>query len=145
MLSDVREILQQVSDDTGVPVHLILAHTRRPFVVHARREAMRRLAATGRSLSQVARLLGLDHSTVWYALRRKKPPAKLPWHKPRIRLIRGKLLEMYYAWPVQDLSLVVFRSRRRIIGRDGTNVRACTAVRRHDGTHGQEHRDRSHG
>jgi hypothetical protein len=83
-----REIIDSVADEWGIPPAVITGPRRTNRVVHARREVIRRLVATGRySLARIGRLIGRDHTTIVYSVgqAKRKPPLKLKWKKPRVR------------------------------------------------------------
>ena len=59
------EILDEVTREHGVSTAALQGPARSAHLVHARREAARRLRAQGRTLQQIARILGRkDHTTI---------------------------------------------------------------------------------
>lgn len=70
------EIVNGVSDETGIPVHLILGKSRVSGVVSARHEAIIRVAELGWSTTRIGLLFNRSHTTICYALgslSKKKP------------------------------------------------------------------------
>jgi hypothetical protein len=114
MLSDVRAIVWEVSRWTGIAPRIILGgHDRRRRVAFARRHVVWRLHLTGRSKSQVARLVHIDHTSVWHLLKKGEPPMLFPWRRPHVIVIRGKLAQHWNDSPVPDLSHLLHGPRRQ--------------------------------
>lgn len=66
----VRAIAADVSDKTGIPLALILDHSRRAEIVRARWLVWAIARGQGFSLPQIARATGHNHTSVLHALRR---------------------------------------------------------------------------
>lgn len=72
-VAEVREIVRQTADHMGVPSHLIYSPSLARPIVRARHAAIRTIAAElGISQASIGRLMGLDNTTVCYALGRTK-------------------------------------------------------------------------
>ena len=66
----IAEIVEKVSDETGISPHYILGQQRIARYVYARHEAMRRAYATGRySLTQIGAAFKRDHTSVLSGIR----------------------------------------------------------------------------
>jgi chromosomal replication initiation ATPase DnaA len=66
------DVIRAIGDSLGVPSHLILSPSRQREVTRARQVAIRALAHLDPSLSivKIAHTMGLDHTTVMFALGR---------------------------------------------------------------------------
>lgn len=67
---EVRKVLKEVSDETGVPVRAIVGPSRTTEVVAARTKASARLFGMGMSLKAIGRVLRKDHTTVLARVRK---------------------------------------------------------------------------
>lgn len=61
------EIVEKVSEETGIPVKAILGNSRRRPIARARQFAMCKALETGATTSEVGRYFRRDHSTVCHA------------------------------------------------------------------------------
>ncbi len=86
---------------TGVSPRDILGRCRVPHIVSARHDAVAMVYSHGnRTFHQMARLFGLDHSTIIYIVK-KRGAARLIPHKPvsprRVRLMKGPATPLNHA------------------------------------------------
>lgn len=66
------ELITESCERWGAGHYELLAASRKPCVVRARREIIHRLVDSGRySLAEVGRILNIDQSSVYYALKRR--------------------------------------------------------------------------
>lgn len=64
-----RSIIEDVAAANGLTVNALLSKTRQRSVVHARWEAMYWISRrTALNMSDIGRLLDLDHTTVWHGI-----------------------------------------------------------------------------
>ena len=64
-----REVIAQVSVETGVAVDLIIGENRRPKTARARHIVCQRLRERGYSLSKIGKLMQRHHTTILHSLR----------------------------------------------------------------------------
>lgn len=66
----VREIMRDVAQETGVPVHTLCGASRSAHHVVARWEVMARARKAGWSYPQIGRQIKRDHTTVMHACKK---------------------------------------------------------------------------
>lgn len=65
----VRDVLARVALEEGLPVSLLLTKTRRRVVAWPRQRVFYEAKREGRSYPEIARVFGMDHTTVLYGVR----------------------------------------------------------------------------
>jgi len=71
----IREIADEVSDRTGIPVHYILGKRRFAHIAKARREVWLIAHSNGMSLPRIAEVTGHHHTSVLAGIRRARAEA----------------------------------------------------------------------
>ena len=71
-MNRLKQILSEVSTETGIPAEKIVGKRRTAPVSQARRELYKRYRAEGLSYSEIGRQLGRHHSTIMYGVREMK-------------------------------------------------------------------------
>ena len=64
------ELIAQVAQAAGLIAADLVGSCRKPIIVRARHEAMRRLREAGVTRERISELLDKDIKSVWYGLRR---------------------------------------------------------------------------
>ena len=84
------KVIQDVAAEWGINAELLTAKCRRPRIVWARVDVVKRLHAQGYTTYMIGKQLSCDHSTVLYYLGRytKKKPTTPKWSAPTVRHLR---------------------------------------------------------